>query len=200
MSAAYIKAVTEASPQAQIIFDRFHVQRLAQIALDEVRRAEVREAPTTDDRKALKGTRWPLLRRSWNLKNLEVCKVAALTRVNRRLFRAYLLKESLAAILDGRQVHVARRKFGEWIGWAFRSQLAPFRRLAATIRDHLDGILAYVRSRLSNGRTEALNGKARTITRRAYGLHSASALIALLNLCCSGMDLEPVTLRPGSTH
>lgn len=200
MSAAYIKAVTEASPQAQIIFDRFHVQRLAHNALDEVRRDEVRKAPTTDDRKALKGTRWPLLRRAWNLKDLEVCKVAALTRANRRLFRAYLLKESLAAILDGKQVHVARRKLGEWISWAFRSQLAPFRRLAATIRRHLDGILAYVRSRLSNGRTEALNGKARTITRRAYGLHSASALIALLKLCCSGMDLEPVTLRPGSTH
>lgn len=200
MSAAYIKAVTEASPQAQIIFDRFHVQRLAHNALDEVRRAEVREAPTTDDRKALKKTRWPLLKRAWNLKDLEVCKLAALTRANRRLFRAYLLKESLAAILDGRQVHVARRKLGEWIGWAFRSQLAPFRRLAATIRDHLEGILAYVSSRLSNGRTEALNGKARTLTRRAYGLHSASALIALLKLCCSGMDLEPVTLRPGSTH
>ena len=52
----------------------------------------------------------------------------------------------------------------------------------------------------SCGRTEALNSKARTITRRAYGLHSAAALIALLKLCCSGMDLEPVTLRPGSTH
>lgn len=200
MSAAYIKAVTEASPQAQIIFDRFHVQRLAHNALDEVRRAEVREAPTTNDRKALKKTRWPLLKRAWNLKDLEVCKVAALTRANRRLFRAYLLKESLAAILDGKQAHVARRKLGEWIGWAFRSQLAPFRRLAGTIRRHLDGILAYVRSRLSNGRTEALNGKARTITRRAYGLHSASSLIALLKLCCSGMDLEPVTLRHGATH
>ena len=200
MSAAYIKAVTEASPHAQIIFDRFHVQRLAQTALDEVRRDEVREAPTTDDRKALKKTRWPLLKRAWNLKDLEVCKLAALTRANRRLFRAYLLKESLAAILDGKQVHVARRKLGEWIGWAFRSQLAPFRRVAATLRDHLEGILAYVSSRLSNARTEALNGKARTITRRAYGLHSAAALIALLKLCCSGMDLEPVTLRPGSTH
>jgi len=200
MSAAYIKAVTEASPQAQIIFDRFHVQRLAHDALDEVRRAEVREAPTPEDRKAIKGTRWPLLRRAWNLKDLEICKLSALPRANRRLFRAYLLKESLAAILDGRQVHVARRKLGEWIGWAFRSQLAPFRRLAATIRDHQAGILAYVSSRLSNGRTEALNGKARTITRRAYGLHSASALIALLKLCCSGIDLEPVTLRPGSTH
>jgi transposase len=200
MSAAYIKAVTEASPQAQIIFDRFHVQRLAHDALDEVRREEVREAPTPAAGKALKGTRWPLLRRAWNLRDLEVCKLAALPRANRRLFRAYLLKEALAAILDGKQVHVARRKLGEWIGWACRSRLAPFRRLAGTIRRHQDGILAYVSSRLSNGRTEALNGKARTITRRSYGLHSASALIALLKLCCSGIDLEPVTLRPGATH
>ena len=200
MSAAYIKAVTEASPQAQIIFDRFHVQRLAHDALDQVRRAEVHEAPTKSDRKALKGMRWPLLRRAWNLKDLEICRLAALTRANRRLFRAYLLKESLATILDGKQINVARRKLHEWIAWAFRSQLAPFRKLARTVRDHQDGILAYVSSRLSNGRTEALNGKARTITRRSYGLHGASALIALLRLCCSGIDLEPVTLRPGSTH
>lgn len=200
MSAAYINAVTEAAPQAQIIFDRFHVQRLAHDALDEVRRAEVREASTPEDRKAIKGTRWPLLRRVWNLRDLEICKLSTLPRANRRLFRAYLLKESLAAILDGKQVHVARRKLGEWTGWAFRAQLAPFRRLAATIRDHREGILAYVSSRLSNARTEALNGKARTITRRAYGLHSASALIALLKLCCSGIDLEPITLQPGSTH
>lgn len=200
MSGAYIKAVTEASPQAQIIFDRFHVQRLAHDALDAVRREEVREAPAPVDRKALKGTRWPLLRRVWNLRDLEVCKVAALLKVNRRLFRAYVLKESLAAILDGRQVNVARRKLDEWLAWAFRSRLAPFRKLAATIRDHKEGILAYVRSGLSNGRTEALNGKARTITRRAYGLHSASALIALLRLCCSGIDLMPVTRRPRGTH
>ena len=199
MSGAYIKAVTEASPHAQIIFDRFHVQRLAHDALDQVRRAEVREAATVDDRKALKGMRWPLLRRAWNLKDLEVARLATLPRANRRMFRAYLLKESLAAILDGKQVHVARRKLGEWIGWAFRSQLAPFRRLATTIRDHKAGILAYVRFRLSNGRTEALNGKARTITRRSYGLHSASSLIALLKLCCSGIDLQPVTRRPTPT-
>jgi transposase len=112
MSAAYIKAVTEASPQALIIFDRFHVQRLAHDAVDEVRRAEVREAPSPGERKSLKGTRWPLLRRAWNLNSLDVCKLATLPLANRRLFRAYLLKESLAAILDGKQVNVARRKLG----------------------------------------------------------------------------------------
>src|SRR5690606_15686266 len=122
MSAAYIKAVTEAAPQAPLIFDRFHVQRLAHNALADDRRAEVRDAETVADREALKGTRWPLLRRAWNLRDLELCKLSTLPRANRRLFRAYLLKESLAGILDRKQVHVARRKLDEWVGWAFRSQ------------------------------------------------------------------------------
>lgn len=64
MSAAYIKAVTECTPKAQLIFDRFHVQRLVQDAVDEVRHDEVRVASTDEERKQLKGTRWPLLRAS----------------------------------------------------------------------------------------------------------------------------------------
>lgn len=200
MSAAYLKAVTEASPQAEVIFDRFHVQRLAHDALDQVRREEMREAETTDDRRSLKGTRWALHKNPWNLSRLERDKLAGLQRANRRIFRAYLLKEALAAILDRRQVGVAAAKLREWIGWAARSRLAPFRRVAATVRDHLAGILAYVRHGFSNGPTEGLNGKIRTITRRSFGLHSAEALIALIELCCSGIDLEPVFLHPGSTH
>jgi transposase len=200
MSAAYIKAVTEAAPNATIVFDRFHVQRLAHDALDEVRRAEVREAPTAPSRAGLKGTRWATQKNPWNMTGVEREKLAMLPLTNRRLYTAYLLKESMAAILDRRQVHVARVKLDEWVSWAKHSKLAPFVRVAATVRRHADGILAYVRTRLSNGRTEALNGKARTITRRSYGLHSASALIALLKLCCAGIELEPVTLRPGSAH
>jgi transposase len=200
MSGAYIKAVTEAAPEAKLVFDRFHVQRLAHDALDEVRRAEVRQATSKDERSALKRTRWALQKNPWNLTSLESEKLTQLPRANKRLFRAYLLKEALAGILDGKQVHVARRKLGEWTSWAARSRLVPFRKLAGTVSRYLEGILAYVSSRLSNGRTEALNGKARTITRRSYGLHSASALIALLKLCCSGITLKPVTLRPGSTH
>jgi len=71
--------------------------------------------------------------------------------------------------------------------------------LAGTVRRYEEA-LAYISSRLSNGRTEAFNGKARTITRRGYVLHRTSALIALLKLCCSGIELVPTTLRPGSTH
>lgn len=200
MSGAYIKAVTECSPQAQIIFDRFHVQRLVQNAVDEVRRDEARAATSDEERKELKGTRWPLLKSFWNLSLFETNRLAALQRDNKRLYRAYLLKEAMVGVLDCRADWLAEQKLDEWIRWARRSRLEPFKRVAATIREHADGILAYVRSGLSNGRTEGLNGKARTITRRSYGFHSAHGLIALLKLCCSGIHIYPVHHWPESTH
>jgi transposase len=200
MSGAYIKAVTECSPQAQIVFDRFHVQRLVQDAVDEVRRDEARAAVSDEERKQLKGTRWSLLKSFWNLSLFDSSRLATLQRDNKRLYRAYLLKEAMVGVLDCRYEWLARQKLDEWVRWARRSRLEPFKRVAATIREYADGILAYVRSGLSNGRTEGLNGKARTITRRSFGFHSAHGLIALLKLCCSGIHLYPVHHWPGSTH
>lgn len=200
MSAAYIKAVADRAPQATLVFDRFHVQRLVQDAVDEVRRDEVRAASSEECRKDLKGTRWPLLKSFWNLSLFDTARLSSLQRDNKRLYRAYLLKEAWVGVLDCRDEWRARQKLDEWIRWARRSRLEPLKRVAATIRAHADGILAYVRSGLSNGRTEALNGKARTITRRSYGFHSAHGLIALLKLCCSGIHLYPVHHWPGSTH
>jgi len=200
LSAAYIKAVTEASPAAKLIFDRFHVQRLAHDALDETRRDEVREAKGKDAKAALKGTRWALQKSPWNLTDVEQQTLAELEYTNRRLFRAHLLKESLAAILDGRQINVAHGRLRQWIAEARRSGLRHFKRVAGTIERHIEGVLEYIRSRLTNGPTEGLNGKARTITRRAFGFHSASALIAMLFLCCGGVHLTPAFSAPEGFH
>lgn len=201
LSKAYIKAVTEASPQALLVFDRFHVQRLAHEALDEVRRDQVRNVAGTEEAQAIKHTRYALQKNPWNLSELESEKLVEVQRTNRPLYRAYLLKETLCAILDRRQVHVAREKLREWIQWASRSQLAPFVKLARTIRKHIEGIVSYVATGLSNGRSEGLNGKVRTITRRAYGFHNVHALIALIFLCCSGITLQPVRVYPSArTH
>ena len=192
MSGAYLKAVTEASPQAQVIFDRFQVQRLAHNALDEVRRAEVREQKGTDAAKATKRTRFILHKRPWNLTEIEQQKLAGLQHANRPIYRAYLLKESLAEILDGMDLDVARVKLHDWLGWASRSRLDPFKKLAGTIKEHFERVLAYIPERLNNGRTEGMNGKIRTITRRSFGFHSADNLIAMIMLCCSGIQLLPV--------
>jgi transposase len=200
MSGAYIQAVEDGAPNAQPIFDRFHVQRLAHDALDEVRREQVRELRGTDEGTALKKTRFALQKNPWNLTQPESERVALVQRRNRRLYRAYLLKETLADILSRRQPGVARQKLLDWIGWALHSRLEPFRKVARTIRKHIDGVIAYVATGLSNGPTEGLNGKVRTITRRAYGFHSARSLIGLIFLCCSGITLSPVRTVPSCTH
>ena len=192
MSGGFVKAVTDAGLQPKMIFDRFHVERLAHDAVDEVRRAEVRENEDPEEAKVLKRTRYILLKNPWNLTPIESQKLALLQQVNKPIYRAYLLKETLCEILDNRDLDLARVKLTEWIGWAKRSRLEPFKKLANTIKEHFEGILAYIPLRLNNGRTEGMNRKIRTITSRAYGLHSPQSLIALIHLCCSGLDLQPV--------
>jgi transposase len=200
MSPAYISAVKAAVPQVQVIFDRFHVQRMAHDALDEVRRSEVRGMKGTEEGRTLKHTRFILHKNPWNLTTLENQKLTEMQRVNGPIYRAYLLKETFAAILDGRQVNVARAKLTEWMSWATHSRLEPFKKLARSVANHLDGILAYVQTRHSNGRVEGMNGKIRTITRRSFGFHSASNLIGLIFLCCSGISLLPVQKFPRAFH
>ena len=198
MSQAYIQSVEAHAPQASLVFDRFHVQRLVHDALDQVRRAMVREHAGTDQARAIKKTRFVLQKNPENLSSAERRKLAVLQATNRPLYRAYLLKETFASILDRRQHFVARDQLTGWLAWAARSKLAPFVKAARTIRKHIDGILAYVSTGLSNGRAEGLNGKIRVITRRSYGFHDASSLISLLFLCCSLPALSPVITLPKS--
>lgn len=199
LSAGFIAAVNEHAPQAEKVYDRFHVQRLASDAVDQVRRSEMRELKGTEEAGHLKHSRWALLKSPWNLTQRLSDKLDEVQRTNRRLYRAYLLKESLAHGLDYRQPARAERHLDGWICWASRSKLKPFVRLARTIKKFKDGILAYVRTRLSNGLTEGLNNKTRLITRRAYGFHSAQALAAMIQLCCGGITLAPALPGPTSS-
>ena len=191
MSKAYIKSLRQNAPNAEIVFDRFHVQRLAHDALDEVRRQVQRELRGTDDGKQLKGSRFALQKREKNLTPKDEEKLSSVMKTSLPLFRAHLLTQVLATILDLRDLDAASENIAEWLAWASRARLEPFVRVGRTIREHLDGILAYVRTGLSNGRSEGMNGKVRVITRRAFGLHSAASLIAMLHLCCAGLHLTP---------
>lgn len=191
MSASFQAAIEEKAPQAQIVFDRFHVQMLASKAVDEVRRLLAREVRGTEEAETIKESRWALLKNPWNLTRREGEKLREVQTHNRSLYRAYLLKESLAKVLDYLQPARASEALEEWLCWATRSKLAPFVKLARTIRKHAQRILAYIPTRLANGITEGLNNKIRLITRRAFGFHGPSPLMALIHLCCGGINLAP---------
>jgi transposase len=197
MSGSFISALREYAPNARLVFDRFHIQELLNFAVDEVRRDEVLgTGKSTPEGRALKNTRWSLLRNSWNMTTLDKERVSLVQKRNKRLYKAYMMKESLIEILERNHVPTARRKLSEWFHWASCCRLRPLKKLGRTLKGHLDGILAYVQTRLSNGRTEALNGKIRTITRRSYGFHRPESLMALIYLCCSGLRLVPSHSNP----
>ena len=141
--------------------------------------------------------------RVWSWKSVlgsEASGFEELEERNKAIFRGHLLKESFAGILDRRQINVARDMLDQWIADAKESGLDHFARAAHTIERHEEGILEYVRTRFSNGRTEGINGKIRTITRRAFGFHSAAALIAMIFLCCGGVHVTPAFSAPSGFH
>ena len=189
MSAPFIAEVKARAPQAQIAFDPFHVVKLAGEAVHQVRRTEARDRKGTDEAKVLKGARWALLKAPENLSFEQVLRLSDVAALNRRVYRAYLLKEELRA-LYWCGTAAAPRYLDDWIAWALRSRLSPFLRLARTLRKYRDGILAAIRLGISNGRLEGLNNKIGVIKHRAYGFHSAAALVAMVFLCCCKLDVR----------
>jgi transposase len=181
--------IAERCPNAVRCVDPFHVVGLATDALDEIRREvwnEARKAGQTAVARGLKGARFALWKNPENLTRRQRAKLSAVQQTNQRLYRAYLLKEQLREIYRVPAEH-ATALLDAWLAWARRSRLEPFVRLARTITEQRAGIEAAIDNELSNARVEAINTNIRLITRRAFGFHSPSALIALAMLTLGGL-------------
>lgn len=189
MCGAYIGEVQRRAPNAAIAFDPFHVIKLANEALHQLRRTESREWKGSDEASVLKGARWTLLKAPEDLLPHERVRLAQVAQINTRVYRGYLLKEELRA-LYWCSARTAPSHLAAWIAWARRSRLRPFVNLARTLDRYREGIVAAIRFGLSNGRMEGLNNKIGVLKHRAYGFHSAAALIAMIFLCCTHLHLE----------
>ena len=190
MSAGYEKAIRASIPDAEIAFDPFHVVKLGGEATDKVRREEYNAhgRSGSDTGKWIKGTRYSLLKDPGNQTTRQLLRLAEVVATNKRMYRAFLLNGELRYIYRLPKQEAPDR-LDAWLSWASRSRLKPFVKLARTIRKHKQGVLAAIKLGLSNGRLEALNSKVRLLSHRAYGFHSASALIAMIYLCCAGIQI-----------
>ena len=192
MSAGYEKAIRaeDGVPHAQVVFDPFHVVQLAGKAADQVRRDEYNRhgRSSTGEGKWIKGTRYSLLKDTAKQTARQLLKLAEVVLTNKRMYRAFLLYGELRYLYKVPKEQAPER-LEAWLAWASRSRLKPFVKLARTIRKHKAGVLAAIELNLSNGRLEALNSKVRLISHRAYGFHSADALIAMIYLCCAGIQI-----------
>jgi transposase len=189
MAAWIAGPIAERLPDAVRCVDPFHVIQLATDALDDVRREvwnEARRAGQHQLARDLKGARFALWKNPENLTDRQQAKLAWIEQLNQPLFRAYLLKEQLRQIYR-LPADAAVELLDGWLKWARRCRLRPFVKLARTITDQRTGILAAIKHGLSNARVEAINTQIRLITRRAFGFHSANALIALAMLTLAGI-------------
>ena len=191
MSAGYEKAIRTAVPDAAVAFDPFHVVQLGGKAADQVRRDEYNRhgRSSTGEGKWIKGARYSLLKDTANQTTKQLLKLAEVVLTNKPMYRAFLLLGELR-YLYRLPADEAAERLDAWLAWASRSKLKPFVKLARTIRQHRSGVLAAIELGINNGRLEALNSRVRLISHRAHGFHSADALIAMVYLCCAGIQID----------
>ncbi len=188
MWAAYANLVREHAPNAKILFDRFHIVKHLNEAVDAARRELWRQL-TSKQRVTFKGTRWLLLKNPWNLNDNQKDRLSTLVRWNTPLVRAWYLKESFQLFWAYKQPWRAQQHLLKWMNSAMHSRLEPFKKFVRMLRSHLDGVLAWTKTRLSNGAVEGMNNKIKSISHRSFGFASAKNFIAAIYHCCARLPL-----------
>ena len=171
MSPAYISAVFEHLPRAVHVFDRFHVVKLFNHELSELRRDLFREATDLLEKHVLKGTRWLLLKTPENLDDSkdEPQRLKQALALNASLAAAYYLKEDLRQFWNQKTYHRAKGFLDRWCARAEASGIQRMQKLAKTIRGHRTGLLNWYVYPISTGPLEGTNTKIRVMQRQAYG-------------------------------
>jgi len=171
MSPAYIDAVSTHLPQAVLVFDRFHVMKLFNDKLSDLRRELYRAAKDGLEKDVLKGTRWLLLKRPENLdaSRNEHERLEEALRLNAPLATAYYLKEELCEFWEQDDQQQAEAFLLDWILRAESTGIRMLHQFARTLRFHAHGLLAYYDYPISTGPLEGTNNKIKTMKRQAYG-------------------------------
>jgi transposase len=168
--------IEEWAPQCKIVYDKFHILQHANDAIDEVRRAEFFRQGK-DKREVIKGKKWLLMSRWKNLTGTQRGVLNRLFHLNRKVFKAYLLKESLERLWDYRYEGAMFNYLKQWMDQLKWQRLAPFEKLADMLLKHLHGILNYCRTKVRFGVVEAVNGNIRMLINRGRGYKNLRYLL-----------------------
>jgi transposase len=172
----YRLSIEQWAPNCRIVYDKFHVMQHANKAVDEVRRAEFfRKGGAI--RGLVKGKRWLLLSRWLHLSSPKRQELTQLFAMNRKIFKAYLLKESLDRLWTYRYEGAMVNYLHRWIDQLRWQRLKPFQKLAEMLVSHLDGILNYCRTKVPLGIVEAINGNIKSLLRRGRGYRNLRYLL-----------------------
>jgi len=180
----FIRSFQSQCPLATIIYDKFHIIRHLLAALNKVRQQEFRRAGGRF-RGLLAGKKFILLSRQVHVRGKAREALTMLLRANRRLLKAYLLKENFDHLWTYTSKTWARKFFSGWVASLKWSRLAPYQRFVQMVTKHFEGILAYCDKKVPLGFLEAVNLKARNIIRRAYGYRDQEYMKLKIIQACS---------------
>jgi len=182
MSGAYACSVRAHAPHAILTFDRFHVMKLMNERLDDLRRELARETQDRTAKEAIKGLRWLLLHRRDNLEKDAAKRLERSLEINQPLQCAYLLKEELGELWqqdDGRKAWAFLR---EWAAKATASGIRQLQAMAKPLLRHAKGILSFYHTGLTTGKMEGINRKIRGLLASAFGFRGFAARLVVLRV------------------
>lgn len=194
----YISAISAVIPQGneKICYDRFHVAKKLNEAVDQVRRQEHKRLSARGD-DSLKGTKYIWLTGSESLSDDRQERLDGIINSAKLTARAYRWKEWARQLWSFSSIDEAKAAWKKWYHSAYRSSLAPIRKVAKTVMNHLDGIVRAAVYRVTNASSESINAKVRVVTRAARGFRSKERLKRAILFHCGGLDLHP-TLPQGA--
>ena len=182
MSPAYIYGLQQEFPRTQMTFDPFHLMKLMNAAVDEVRRQEQKDRPE------LKKTRYLWLKNEWNHTRREAEAFNRLRVGKLKTARAWLLKSVFQDFFAEEEPEEAEGMLKRWYYWATHSRLEPMVEAARTIKRHWKGVLRWFTSRITNGLLEAVNGLIQTAKAKARGYRSSKYLATMVYLIAGKLD------------
>jgi transposase len=178
----YVQVIAQRARQAVHVLDRFHIMRLMNKAIDEVRRTEVKRLERDGYEPILKHARWCLLKRKENRTVKQTVKLKELLQYNLQSVKGHLQREDFQQFWEYQSPTWAGKFLDDWCTRVMRTRLEPMKKVARTLRTHRDLILNWFKAegRLSAGTVEGFNNKAKLTMRKAYGFRSPNtAIIAL---------------------
>ncbi|MCA1838183.1 MAG: ISL3 family transposase [Actinobacteria bacterium] len=192
MSPAYKKGVEENFPDALLVFDFFHVVGLLTTGVDAVRRRESAEFPDL-----LKGTRYLWLKNEENLSEDQRQKRSELCKSKLQTAKAHCHLAAFQDLLKAENFEEAVGGLKWWYNWVCHSRIKEMIKVAKSIKEHWDGIVAYLKTRLTNGAAEALNGIIQTAKRKSRGFRNFVYFRAVIYLVGSKLKFDLPCPIPG---
>ena len=189
----YVTIIKEYAPHAILVFDKFHIIRHLMDAVDKVRREEVTEKGK-EHKELVVHTRYIWLKNPWNLTEKQKVRLSMLEKLNLKIYRAYLLKESFRQFWSYTVKEWAEKFMKHWFWLATHSRLKPMRDFAWLVRRNQCNILNFFELPISNATVEGLNNKAKIISHKAYGFRTAHNYSLNLYHCMADLPM-PKTLH-----